>query len=153
VTLTPVGNIGATIHEEEVNVPRTAKRTAILAGTLAEPLLFLTTDDARPLESFPAIRLINLSINVDFVHVYVLDSGTSIDDVIIPTLPLFPAGIDSGFFGTAEGPQEITITAIGDSTPIAPPIELDLTNGDIVDIVILDTVDPDVLELVIFDRQ
>ena len=152
ITLTPVGNSGTTIHEGEVNVNRTSKRTVILGGTLAVPFFFLTTDEGRPLETFPVIRIINLAINMNLVNVYIQDPGTSLDDVILPTIPILATGGDSGFFGIAERPQELTITAVGDTTPIAAPIDLDLATGEVADIIILDTVDPDVLEVVIFDR-
>jgi hypothetical protein len=153
VTLTPVGNSGATILEEEVNVSRTTKLSAILGGTLADPFLYRAVDDARPLETAPVVRVINLSINVAFVNLYVLDPGTPIDEVLIPTVPLLRALSDTGFFGIPDGPQEMTITAIGESAPIAPPIEVDVAAGDILDIIILDTVDPNVLEILVFDRQ
>ena len=153
VTLTPVGNSGATIHEDDVNVPATSRRTAILGGTLADPFFFFAVDEARPLESFPVMRVINLAVNVSIVNVYLLEPGTPVDDVLIPTVPLLPSRVDSGFLGTADGLREMTVTVVGESAPIAPTIELDLAAGDVVDIVILDTVDPNVFELVVFDRQ
>ena len=153
LTLTQVGNSGATIHEGDIIVAPTSKRTAILGGTLAEPFFFLAVDDARPLETFPVVRLINLSVNTESVNVYLLEVGTPTEDTTLPAFSGFPASFDTGFFGAQEGLQEITLTLVGETTPIATPLILDLANGDIVDIVIVDTVDPSLLEVVVFDRQ
>ena len=153
LTLTQVGNSGATIHEGDIFVAPTSKRTAVLGGTLAEPFFFLAVDDARPLETFPVVRLINMSVNTDFVNVYLLEPGTPIEDTTLPAFAGFPARFDTGFFGAQEGLQEITLTLVGEITPIATPLILDLANGDIVDIVIVDTVDPTMLEVVVFDSQ
>ena len=48
---------------------------------------------------------------------------------------------------------ELTITLLGEITPIAPPVILDLANGDTVDTVIVDTVNPGMVELLIVDFQ
>ena len=153
LTLTQVGNSGATIHEGDAIVTPTTKRTAILGGTLAAPFFFLAFDEARPLETFPVVRMINLSINTDFLNVYLLDPGTPIEDTTIPAFPGFPSRLDTGFFGAQEGLQELTITLVGEITAIATPVILDLANGDIVDIVIVDTVDPTMVEIFVFDSQ
>ena len=153
LTLTQVGNSGATIHEGVIVVGPASRHTALLGGTLADPFLLRVQDEARPLETFPVIRLINMSVNTDFVNVYVLEAGTPIDDAILPSIIGLPSRFDTGFFATDEGLQELTLTLVVDTTPIATPLILDLANGDTVDIVIVDTVDPTVLELVLFDRQ
>ena len=153
VTITPVGNSGATIHEGGIIVAPNLKRTVILGGTLAEPLFYVVADDVRPLEPFPIVRLINMSINTDVVTVYLFEAGTPIDEVLLPTFTAMLSLFDTGFIGTSAGMQELTITAFGDPTPIATPVVLDLANGDVVDIVIVDTVDPEMLEIVVFDGQ
>jgi hypothetical protein len=47
----------------------------------------------------------------------------------------------------------MTITDFNDIVPIAPPVTLDLAVGEILEIAILDTVDPAVFELTVYDRQ
>ena len=153
LTLTQVGNSGATIHESDIIVGPVSRRTVLLGGTLAAPFFFLVEDEARPLETYPVVRLINMSVNTDFVNAYLLEAGTPIDDVILPTFGALPSRFDTGFFAADEGLQELTLTLFGDTTPITTPLILDLANGNTVDIVIVDTVDPTVLELVLFDSQ
>jgi len=151
LTLTPVGNSGVTIHEGEAIVPTGGKRTIALIG---EPgaLAFVTMqDDAKPLETFPVMRILNASVNTDAVNIYMLEPGTPIDDAILPTVIGIPTGTNTGFAPTRAGMLELTITPFDSRTPIAAPLILDLVDGDIVDIFIADTVDPAVLEWAIID--
>ena len=153
LTLTPVGNIGATIHEGDAVASAGTKRTVVLAG---EPgaLLFITLqDDARPLETFPIMRIVNASLSTDFLDIYILPLGTSIDDIIIPQLRGLPSLTNTGFNATSTGMLEMTITLVGEKTPIAAPVILDLANGDILDTVIVDTVNPGTVELIVFESQ
>ena len=153
LTLTPVGNIGATIHEGDAVASAGTKRTVVLAG---EPgaLLFITLqDDARPLETFPIMRIVNASLSTDFLDIYILPLGTSIDDIIIPQLRGLPSLTNTGFNATSTGMLEMTITLVGEKTPIAAPVILDLANGDTLDTVIVDTVNPGTVELIVFDSQ
>ena len=153
LTLTPVGNIGATIHEGDAVASAGTKRTVVLAG---EPgaLLFITLqDDARPLETFPTMRIVNASVSTDFLDIYILPAGTSIDDIIIPQLRGLPSLTNTGFNATSTGMLEVTITLVGEKTPIAAPVILDLANGDILDTVIVDTVNPGTVELIVFESQ
>ena len=153
LTLTPVGNSGATIHEGDAVAAAGSIRTIVLAGVPGD-LLFLTmVNNARPFETFPAIRILNASLNLNGVDIYMLDPGTPIDDDATPTIVGFPSLANTGFTATRSGMLELTLTMVGQKTPVAAPVILDLVNGDNVDLVILDTVDPAILELLVFDSQ
>lgn len=153
LSLTPVGNSGALIHEADVVAANAGKRTAVLAGVPGTPTFLTLRDDARPLETFPVIRFVNASFNTNSLDVYALPPGTSIDDTLLPTIRGLPSSFDSGFGAVATGPLQLTVTLNGEKTAIATPVMLDLVNGDIVDAVIVDTVDPGMVELVVFDSQ
>jgi len=153
LTLTPVGNSGATIHEGDAIASAATKRTVVLAGVPGAPVFIQLLDDARPLETFPTIRILNASLSTDFLDVYLLPPGTSIDDAIIPQIRGLPSLTNTGFNATSTGMLEVTITLVGEKTPIAAPIILDLANGDTLDTTIMDTVDPGIVELVIVDSQ
>jgi len=148
-----VGNSGATIHEGDAIASAATKRTVVLAGVPGAPVFIQLLDDARPLETFPTIRILNASLSTDFLDVYLLPPGTSIDDAIIPQIRGLPSLTNTGFNATSTGMLEVTITLVGEKTPIAAPIILDLANGDTLDTTIMDTVDPGIVELVIVDSQ
>lgn len=150
LTLTDVGNSGAPVHEGEIAVGGNSKHTILFVG---EPgtLSFLNyRDDARPLETFPQVRIANVSVNFVAVNVYMQAPGTLIDATTPIQFNGLPTLLSTGFMFPDAGSYEITITQLGDFTPIATPITIDIANGDIVDIAILDTVDPAVVDLFIY---
>jgi hypothetical protein len=153
VTLTPVGNSGAIIHESEATFSAASKTNIVLAGVPGSPVFMFLLNDSRPLETFPTMRIANASLSTDFLDVYLLPPGTSIDDTIIPQIRGLPSLTTTGFNAASTGMLEVTITSIGEKTPIAAPVILDLVNGDTVDTIIVDTVDPGIVELVIVDFQ
>jgi hypothetical protein len=153
VTLTPVGNSGAVIHEADVIFTGGTKSNVVLAGLPGSPFYLFMLNDGRPVETFPIIRILNASLTTDFLDVYLLPPGTPIEDAIIPQIRGIPSLSDTGFNATSEGMLELTITLAGEKTPIAAPVILDLANGDTVDTIIVDTVNPGIVELAIVDFQ
>jgi len=99
------------------------------------------------------MRIVNASVSTDFLDIYILPAGTSIDDIIIPQLRGLPSLTNTGFNAMSTGMLEVTITLVGEKTPIAAPVILDLANGDTLDTVIVDTVNPGTVELIVFDSQ
>jgi hypothetical protein len=153
VTLTPVGNSGAVIHESDIAFSAGTKSNVVLAGVPGSPLFLFLLNDGRPVETFPIIRILNASFTTEPLDVYFLPPGTPIEDAIIPQIRGIPSLADTGFNVISVGMLELTITLAGETTPIAPPVILDLANGDTVDTVIVDTVNPGLVELLIVDFQ
>lgn len=152
VTLTPVGNPGATIHEDEVAVPAGTRNTIALGGQPGSLIYLRLPDNARPLETFPLLRFVNTSVNTDAVDIYLLEPGTPLDDEN-PDVPGLLALANTGFGNAPEGMVELAVTVSGEKTPIATPLILDLAIGDRADVTIVDTADPTTVELVLFDFQ
>ena len=153
LTLTPVGNSGATIHEADITVAAGSRRTMVLVGMPGTLLFVALLDDARPLETFPVIRMLNAATNTGALDVYMLTPGTVIDENVAPRFQGFGQLLETGFTSSTAGMLELTLTLFGEKTPVATPLILDLANGDSVDIVIVDTVDPAMVEMIVFDRQ
>ena len=153
VTLTPVGNSGAVIHEANVNIVPGTNSNIVLVGEPGNLLYFFMENNARPLETFPTIRILNASVTTNFVDVYLLPPGTALEDTIVPQFRALPSITATGFTATSTGMLELTITLLGEKTPIAPPVILDLADGDTIDTTIVDTVNPGMVELVIVDFQ
>jgi len=109
--------------------------------------------DARPLETFPVVRITDLASNIDLLDVYDVESGTVIDDQVTPRFGGLVPGVSTAYFGATAGSRDFVITLRGEKTPIASTVTLDLANGNIVDMVILDTLDPQAVELRILDSN
>ena len=153
LTLTPVGNSGAVLQEGDVLTSAGSKRTIILAGVPGATGFLISLDDARPLETFPVMRVTNTSLSTEFLDVYMLVPGTPLDDIVIPQVIGIPSLLNTGFTAVSDGIHELTVTLSGEKTPISTPLMIDLSVGDVYDIAIFDTVDPGLVELAIFDAQ
>jgi len=152
-TLTDVGNTGAVVVEETVASPTNSVRTLILGGPPGALVLRQVVDEARPLSTFPVVRVVNMSVNNDFLDVYVVPPGTVIDDDTDAQVTALPTLLDTGFFAADTGSSEIVVTALGETTPLAMPLGITTGNGGIVDVMIRDTVDPATVELVIIEQR
>ena len=150
-TLTDVGNSGAPVHEADIIIGSNSKRTIILGGEPGALGFRELPSDSRPLEGFPVVRITNMSFNAAAVSLYMLPPGTSITEETVPQFAGLPTLVDTGFFGPAEGTQELTLTLLGEIAPISTPLTINIADGDIVDLVVLDTADPAVVDLVIID--
>lgn len=150
-TVTDTGNSGAPVHESDITVAQNFRSTVILGGEAGTPVYRQTNHDARPLETFPVVRFMNMSFNAAAVTIYMLDPGTVIDENTGARFTGMPTLADTGFFGPAAGTYEVTLTLLDDLTPIATPFTITIANGDILDFVILDTADPTMVSLFRFD--
>lgn len=153
LTLTPVGNSGATIHAGDVSATAGSKRTIVLAGAPGALAFLNLLDDSRTVETFPLLRIINASVNTDVVDIYMLEPGTPIEDAIIPQVFGLPSLVNTGYNARPAGMLELTVTLAGEKTPISAPVIIDMSDGDVFDIAVFDTVDPAILELVVIDSQ
>ena len=107
--------------------------------------------DARPLEAFPVARITDLSSNVTSLDIYDVEAGTVLDDDVIARFGGAIPGISTDFFDVAAGMREFVLTLPGEKTPIATPLVIDFADGDVVDMIIVDTADPAVVELRVFE--
>lgn len=153
LTLTPVGNSGAVIHERDISPSANSLRTLFLTGEPGDLSIVSLANDARALATFPVTRITNTVTNFDSLDIYILAPGTPIDADVLPRFIGITPGLSTSFFIPESGMREITITANGDKVPVSAPLVLDLANGDIVDMVMLDTVDPAVVEVRVIDSN
>jgi hypothetical protein len=153
LTLTPVGNSGAVIHEDDVSVAPDTRRTVVLTGMPGDLSFNFLLDNGRPIETAPLVRFLNASFNTEALDIYILEPGTPIDDDAFALVRSLPTSVDTGFSELPDGMREITATLPGETTPVSESIVLDLANGDVLDIVVVDTVDPNMVELLLFDSQ
>jgi hypothetical protein len=150
-TVTDAGNSGAPVLEDDLLIGGNSKHTIFLHGEPGGLLYFDLRDDARPLETFPVVRVSNVSVNAGVIDIYMLPPGTVIEEDTLAEFSGLPRVSSTGFMGPDAGMLEITITQFGEITPISVPVTIDIANGDIVDIAILATADPAMAEVFIFD--
>jgi hypothetical protein len=149
MTFTPTGDPGVLLLEDSLIVFPGTVDTVFLVGTPAEPDIIAIQDNPRPIETTGRIRLVNLADNSDLFDVYIHGAGDLLPDVI-PSFVNLPFRSTTSYLNRNADSYEITITEAGEKVAIAPPLSLDLALGDVIDLAILDTADPNVFDLVIY---
>lgn len=150
-TFTQAGNSGVTLHEAEDTIIANSRSTTFLVGAPGELELVSFADNRRPLADLAKFRATLVSSSLEQADIYLLDAGTDIADAS----PGF-SGIDSltstGYLRLTAGSYELTVTTAGEKTVLAGPVALDLAGGDVVEMAIIDTADPNVLDAIIYDN-
>lgn len=142
---------GTSVAEADVQLINNTRRTVFFWGLPGTHLLRTLVHDARPLEAFPVARITDLSSNVTSIDIYDVDAGTVLDDDVLPRFGGAIPGISTDFFDVEPGMREFVLTLPGEKTPIATPLAIDFADGDVVDMIIVDTADPAVVELRVFE--
>lgn len=145
--VTMAGNVGAPILDQEVGLGPNSSKTIALAGDPANPVFKELDDNARPISTFPQIRLASFSVNAGPVDIYLVEPGTTITTESAPVFFGLPFLLDTGFVGPESGAFDMLVAAAGSQIPISAPLPVDIQNGDVLDVAILDTADPTVVEL------
>ncbi|MDX1405955.1 MAG: DUF4397 domain-containing protein [Woeseiaceae bacterium] len=153
LTVTQVGNAGAVIHEGDLSIVGASRNSVVLVGEPGELGFLVLPDTGRPVVTYPQLRILSTAFNFELLDIYVTDPGTPLDDVLAPRFAGVSPLVTSNYVSAQEGMRELTITERGDKTPIGTPLMIDLANGDILDVAIVDTADPNVVELLPWSFQ
>jgi hypothetical protein len=82
------------------------------------------------------------------MDLYLVEVGTDITDQP-PLIGNMMFGFASDFTATVAGDYEVILTVLDDKTLLLPPIPMNLVNGDVVEMIILNTLDPLVPDVLI----
>lgn len=104
--------------------------------------------DRRPLDSTVKVLMFQASSNFGSIDIYIVDADTTIDGAFpfrlgITTASLLAPG------NLVPGSYDIYVTAFGETAILAGPVRIDVAFGDVVDMLITDTVDPALLDIVL----
>ena len=149
-TYTAAGNPGAILLEDEDTVVTNTRGTNYVHGEPDDLDVAVFIDSRRPLTGLGRIRTNQMSTEFALVDAYFLAPGTDIDDAL-PNLPRLGTGLTSGYVTLDPGNYELTVTESAEKTVLAGPLTIDLTSGSIKEVAILDTADPNVLDIVVYE--
>ncbi len=145
-TYTSVGNPGAIIDEQDQLITLGSRTSTVVAGMPGMDLTrIIQVDDRRSIETHAKLRFINAAANFATLDLYLVQVGTDINDVG-PLISGMAFGFSSDFVASLSGNFELTLTLPGEKNPISAAVPVDLVNGDVVEAMILDTVDPAIVE-------
>ena len=144
LTFTATGNPSVKLLEETITISAGTHANLILFDdpTDATPESFSYVPDRRSVSTYAKASLFHAAENQDAVNIYVLPPGET------PTTHLPRFGIQysglSAPTAVTPGSYDLFATEPDSKTPLAGPTRLDLAAGDVVEILLLDTVDPEI---------
>ncbi|MEL6868545.1 MAG: DUF4397 domain-containing protein [Pseudomonadota bacterium] len=152
--VTPAGDPGVQLVEQEVVLIDAGVNFIVLFGDQADETLALARTEVVRQPVFDAARLgiFNTVLDVDRIEFYLLRE----DDVLEETNPIL---ISPAFDGSrvltstviSADNYRIVVTNNADDSILAGPIDLPLQAGDIRQVVLADTLDPNVVEVLVID--
>ncbi|MGI9237666.1 MAG: hypothetical protein ACR2QZ_09730 [Woeseiaceae bacterium] len=143
---TPAGDTSAVLIETPLTAFGGLNYRFIAVGEAGEVSSFPSAPDLRSLETGVRIALFNSSINFRVVDVYAVEPGTGID-AALPILSGLTVGIATSTGTIAAGSYDLIVTEVGEKTALAGPYTVSGSAGDVIDLIVLDTVDPAVLDV------
>ena len=149
LTYTAAGNPGAILHETTLtNFLGTRVNFYMTVDTSVDPTVLIGSRffvDRRSIETMAKLTFFHSAINNLLVDLYVVDSGETIDEKL-PRQIRLEYRTQSPAVSLGEGSFDVYITTSGEKTILDGPIPLDTVLGGVYEAVLLDRVDPTVVE-------
>lgn len=142
---TPTGETSAVTLEGELEAISGTRYRFYAAGVAGAFDTDIVVPDRKSLETMVKLTAYHGANNFDFLNLYALEPGESVDDNF-PVLAAISRGSQTPNVALTAGVYDIYVTEFNDKTVLAGPYRVDTALGDIVDFVIVDTVDPAVLD-------
>jgi len=142
---TPAGDTTVVTLQSTLSTLRGLRYRIIASGAAGDLTTTAVIPDLVPLETEAKLLTFQASNNFEFLDIYVVEAGESIDEVLPRRLGI-SAGLPALPIRLAAGSYDIHVTETGEKVTLAGPYRIDVAVGDIVDMIIVDTVDPAVLD-------
>ncbi len=148
-TYTEVGDPTAIISDLGQLISRGLRTSTFIHGEAGGELSrIVLIDNRRPIDSHAKMRFIHTAFDMQAMDLYLVEVGTDITDRF-PLIGNMIIGFASDFTATVAGDYEVILTGLDDKTPLLPPIPMNLVNGDVVEMIIINSVDPAVPDVLI----
>jgi hypothetical protein len=151
LTFTPTGNSGVLLLEDNLSVLPGTRNTVFLIGAAGELDIIAFQDDHRPVETTGRLRLVHLADNVATIDLYILAP----DETVADNFPRYfglPFRASTGYANLDESSYQIAITLPASKVIIGGPLTVDLALGEVIELAVLDTVDPNIFNVIVYDN-
>jgi hypothetical protein len=144
---TPANSTATVLLENEYTTPAGVRVNLYAIGPVDQWILFPHAPDRASVSIYAKLNLFNSALDTSPIDVYLLPAGETIDDDSVPVLRAVLAPFPAPTAAIVAGSYELLFTASGERAALAPALPIDLANGDVVDVLVLDTADPNILEV------
>jgi len=144
---TTAGDTAAILFENGFQAAAGTHSHFIVIGDAGNLVATTFVPDRATVSTFAKLRLYHAALDNDSVDFYLNAADTPLTEESIPLAASLLFSLATPIQPVAAGSYDAYLTVSGTLTVLAGPVRLDLANGDIVDLISLDTVDPNVTEL------
>ncbi|MDH4106793.1 MAG: DUF4397 domain-containing protein [Gammaproteobacteria bacterium] len=146
----PTGNTTPIFSDANRDIAGNSRLLQLLLGEPGNYGVTVLPDIRRGYSTSARIRFNHGSLNVDGpIDVYLAEPGRPLTEVL-PQTNFLPFSVSSGYREVQAGDYELTVTRAGNrDTVLAGPEPVALQIGDVVDVVVLDTADPNVSDILV----
>ena len=146
---TPAGSTAQILFEQDISAPEAATFSHIyIVGDDGASGATRQVPDRAPTSTSAKLRIFHGAANYGFFDVYLVEPGADVTDDDLPILVSVAYALPSPIVQLVGGSYDLYLTDAGTRDTISAPLPLDLADGDIVDLIAVDTVDTAVVELV-----
>ncbi len=145
---TPAGSTATTLFSQPASSPPDSQHSSmyLIGDTDAWSGVYVTLDRSSA-STFARLRIFHGAFENSVVNFYVLPRGEPRTEDSIPRMPRVGFGLLTASQELAAGSYDLYVTDISEElNQLAGPYELDVANGDVVFLQIVDTDDPTMIE-------
>jgi len=146
---TPAGGTTA-VSLEGALAASPGKRYRFVAGGVSPDFVATVAPvDRQPIDSAAKVGFYQTSNNFDFLNLYLVDQGETIDGKS-PSRTGFPPFASAPALSVIPGNYDAYVTEFGATDILAGPVNVNVARGDVIELFVFDTADPAVLDLRLF---
>jgi hypothetical protein len=149
---TPVGDTSAVLFESGIFTVSNSHWNWVVIGDAGARFALTYSPLRRPVSTYAQIAPLHVALNHARLDFYVVDAGVPIDDVN-PVLFGMIYSLPSPSLAFVAGSYDMYLTTPDEKTIVAGPINVDVVDGDIVEVMFFDNVDPAIADIRILPPQ
>lgn len=144
---TPTGSTATILHEATYQTPLGRHSNLYVIGPADDYLSYAFLPDRASVSVYAKVQFFNAALDTGTVDVYIKVADDPLVDEDRPSIFALRYPSPSTIQALGTGSYDIYITPLTENTIVAGPLRLDVVNGDIVDLILLDTDTPGVIDL------
>jgi len=146
---TPAGGTTAVTLEGVLDASPGKRYRFVAGGVSPDFVATVAPVDRQPIDSAAKIGFYQTSNNFDFLNLYLVDQGETIDGKS-PSRTGFPPFASAPALSVIPGNYDAYVTEFGATDILAGPVNVNVALGDVIELIVFDTADPAVLDLRLF---
>jgi len=146
ITYTPANDSGSTFLDRLFAAIGGTRVNFYTMGPSGDYESVVLIADRRSISTAVNFSMLHAASNQGLVDIYIVDSGVSIENEI-PVAAELSYTEPTGALGIGAGVQDLYVTTFDEKTVLAGPFSIDVALGDVIETVLIDTVDPATAEI------